>query len=282
MEPTVLMLILGAALLHATWNALIKSGGDPVLRLAVTNTAAGLCVLPLLLFVDVPAPAAWPYLLGSVAVHVAYYCFLASSYRFGDLSFAYPIARGTAPPLVAVGAFLWAGETLTPIGIGAVVLICGAIFGMAVIGQRQSGSRATLLFALSTGTCIAGYTVLDGLGARVSGAVLGYISYMFVLDAIPLAAVMAYRRRHGLLQHLKEHGQAGFASGVFAVCAYGLVIWAMTRAPMAYVSALRETSVILAALIGCRLLHEPFGGHRVGAASLVAAGVILLQFSKAG
>lgn len=281
MTPTVLMLIFCAAVLHATWNALVKSGGDPVLRLTVTNAAAGLCVLPLLLFVNVPAPASWPYLLGSVLVHIAYYGFLTSCYRFGDLSFTYPVARGAAPPLVALGAFLAAGEALTSTGIVAIALICFAIFAMAVTGRRHSNSRAALLFALCTGTCIAAYTVLDGLGARVSGDVLGYITYMFLLDAIPLTVFVGYRRRHSLKGHLKAHWRAGFASGVLAVGAYGLIIWAMTKAPMAYVSALRETSVILAAIIGCKLLHEPFGSHRIAAASLVAFGVILLQFSKA-
>lgn len=287
MTPLLLTLILCAALLHATWNALVKSGGDPLLRLAITNAAAGLFVLPLLPFVGLPAGASWPYLAGSVGVHLAYYGFLAASYRVGDLSFAYPVARGVAPPLVAIAAFAFAGERLSAFGILAVALICLAIFAMAMTGRRDHGSPASrnstsvLVLALGTGVCISSYTILDGLGARLSANVPAYIAWMFALDALPLAVLMLYRRRCTLGSHLRSHWQAGLASGLCALCAYGLVIWAMTRAPLAYVSALRETSVILAAIIGCRLLREPFGGHRVAAAGLVAFGVILLEFSKA-
>jgi drug/metabolite transporter (DMT)-like permease len=281
MDPIVLSLVLAAALLHASWNALVKVGGDPFVRLAVVNAVGGLCTLPLLFLVDAPAPASWPYLIGSVIVHHGYFLALAYGYRFGDLSHVYPIARGIAPPLVALVAWVFAGETIGPLGLLAILLISGGIVSLAFTDGGRLVALKPLASGLLTGLTIAAYTLCDGLGGRAAGGVLGYIAWLFVLCAAPFSMLVAWRYRGRLGAALRACWQPAALGGALSVIAYGLVIWAMSFAPMAAVSALRETSVIIAALIGTRLLREPFGTRRVLAAGVVAAGVVLLQLSRA-
>ncbi|MGH6906126.1 MAG: EamA family transporter [Geminicoccaceae bacterium] len=281
MDPLVLSLVLAAALLHASWNALVKAGGDPFVRLAVVNAVGGLCAVPLLFLVGRPAPASWPYLFGSVVVHHAYYLALGYGYRFGDLSHVYPIARGIAPPLVALAAWAFAGESVGPLGLLAILVISGGIVSLAFTDDGRLVAIRPLAFGLATGITIAAYTLFDGLGGRASGDVFGYIAWLFVIDAVPFSVIVAFRYRRRLGPALAVCWRPAAFGGVLSVIAYGLVIWAMSLTPMASVSALRETSVIVAALIGTRLLREPFGTRRVFAASLVAAGVVLLQVSRA-
>lgn len=277
MTPEILALVLLAAALHASWNALVKVGGDPFVRLAAINLVSGLCALPLLFLVAPPAMASWPFLGGSVAIHLCYNLTLAYGYRLGDLSHVYPIARGIAPPLVALGAWLAAGESPGPLGIIAILVISGAIASLAFTERWRLGPLAPVWLALATGVSIAGYTICDGLGGRAAGDVLGYIAWLFVLDAVPFGLVVVLWRRQDLADQLRASWRAPVLGGVLSLGAYGLVIWAMSLAPMASVSALRETSVIMAALIGTRLLREPFGRRRVIAASVVALGVVLLE-----
>jgi drug/metabolite transporter (DMT)-like permease len=281
MDPIVLILVLAAAVLHASWNALVKAGGDPFVRLAVVNAVGGLCAVPLLFLVSPPAPDSWPYLIGSVIVHHAYYLALAYGYRFGDLSHVYPIARGVAPPLVAFVAWAFAGEDPGALGLVAVLVISGGIVSLAFTDDGRLVALKPMGFALATGVAIAGYTLFDGLGGRSAGDVFGYIVWLFIIDALPFALLVAYRYRARLGSALAVAWRPAAVGGVLAAGAYGMVIWAMSRAAMAQVSALRETSVIIAALIGSRLLREPFGIRRLIAASVVAAGVLLLQVGRA-
>jgi drug/metabolite transporter (DMT)-like permease len=278
LSPIVFAVVLLAAVLHASWNALVKSGGDPYLRLAIVNLTHSVAVLPLLPFVGFPAAEAWPWLLGSVATHLVYYLFLAAGYRVGDLSHVYPIARGIAPPLVALGALALAGEVLSLWGTAAIALVC---LGIWVVAGRGPTSRRPALLALGTGTMIAAYTVCDGMGARASGDVLAYIVWLFLLDGWPFAVfVMLKRGTAGLRTTMARAWKPAIGGGLMSIVAYGMVIWAMSVAPMAYVSALRETSVLLAAAIGTLLMGEPFGRRRILAATLVVAGVAMLQLSR--
>jgi drug/metabolite transporter (DMT)-like permease len=281
MDPVVFLLVLAAAALHASWNALVKIGGDPFVRLAVVNAVGGLCALPFLPLVAVPDPASWPYLFGSIVVHHAYYLALAYGYRFGDLSHVYPIARGSAPPMVALAAWAFAGESLSPAGLLAIIVISGGIVSLAFAGGWRATSAKPVALALATGLTIAAYTLCDGLGGRAAGDVFGYIAWLFVLDAVPFTLLVAWRRRNVLGAVLATSWRPAALGGVLSVAAYALVIWAMSVSRMASVSALRETSVIIAALIGTRLLREPFGARRLAAASAVACGIILLQVSRA-
>jgi len=281
-EPLVFALVLLAAALHAAWNALVKLGGDPFVRLAMVNLAGGVCALPLLPFAGLPTPASWPYLLGSIVAHHAYYLALAYGYRFGDLSHVYPIARGSAPPLVALGAWLFAGELPAAAGVVAVLLVCAGITSLAFDRGNRQVASAPVLWGLATGAAIAAYTVFDGLGGRASGAVVAYILWLFVLDAVPFTLLVAWRRRRRLRAEIARNWRGGTLGGALSFGAYALVIWAMSLGPMAPVSALRETSVIMAAWLGTRVLGEPFGRRRLKAAATVVAGVILLQASGAG
>ena len=280
MDPLVLGLVLLAAILHASWNALVKVGGDLLVRLAMINAASSLCALPLIMFSGLPAPASWPYLLASILIHQLYYLCLLQSYRFGDLSQAYPIARGSAPLLVAIGAFIFAAERLTTLGIIAVLLICAAIWSLTS-GWRRWAEPA-VGFALLTGITIAAYTVCDGLGGRASENIAAYVGWLFFLEGLPIALLAVLRRRHALAKAWAAHWRMGLCGGLLAFSAYGLVIWAMSLTAMTYVSALRETSVIVAAFIGAYMLKEPLGGPRIAAATVMALGVMLLQWSGHG
>ena len=277
METFILLLILCAALLHAVWNALVKSGGDPWLRMGIVMGSGSLLCLIGLPFVSFPEPQVWPYIVASVIVHQIYFTGVCIGYKLGDLSHVYPIQRGMAPILVALGAWFYAGETLSIQGMFGVGLISLAILSLTIGTTRFPEDGKALICALFTGVAIAVYTIIDGLGARLSSDVYGYIIWLFLLSGLPygLLALRLLWKRPGISD--KKHIFRGSIGGVLSMTAYGLAIWAMTIVPMTYVSALRETSVIFAAIIGTRLMNEPFGKSRIAAASLVAAGVYVLQ-----
>ncbi len=278
MEPLVIVMVLAAAVMHAVWNAFIKIGGDRLMTLAVVTAMSGLLALILLLLGPPPAVESWPYIGLSIVIHSAYYYLLIRSYDVGDLSHAYPLARGSAPLLVAGGAALFAGEML---GLGefvGVAVICAGIFSLMLSGR--SGWRhdpRSILYPLATGVAIAAYTVTDGIGVRLSGSPPGYIGWLFILEAAPITLFALARRRVKAFVFLRDDWKPTLIGGALSFGAYALVIWAMSLGAMAHVSALRETSVVIAALIGTRLLGEPFGRGRVLAAATVAAGVVLLH-----
>lgn len=278
MTLSVLLIVLFAALLHASWNALVKSGSDGLIRLGMINMTAATCCIPLLFWVELPQAAAWPYLLTSVVLHQIYLGCLLQAYRVGDLSLVYPIARGIAPLLVAVVAYLLAAEQLNALGIVAVILICTAILSLA-FERRQTTQITAVYYALATGATIAAYTVCDGMGARRTDDVLGYIVWLFFLMGPPLFLFALWQRRQTLLTTLRQNWLVGTGGGVISIISYGLVIWAMSIAPITYVSALRETSVLVAAFIGTRLLNEGSTGRRLLAATIVVMGVALLHWS---
>jgi drug/metabolite transporter (DMT)-like permease len=275
----VFFVVLGAAVLHAAWNALIKHGGDPFLRLAVVNLTGSAICLPLLPFVAPPVAAAWPWLLASVAIHIGYCASLCLAYRLGDLSQVYPVARGVAPPLVALLAWLVAGERPSASGLVALALISAGILAIA-FGRRAPGQGAgALVLAAVCGASIAAYTLCDGLGIRAAQGSLEYIVWFFFLDGLPFGLPVLWLARRRLRAALPPVLLPAICGGALSLLAYALVIWAMRTTPMAYVSGLRETSVILATLIGIRLLGEPFGRERVTAACLVAGGIGLLKLA---
>ena len=280
MTLPVIGLVLLAAALHATWNALVKAGGDKLVVLSLAILGSGLPAVVALPFVPLPDPASWPYIAASVLIHQAYYFCLVYAYKHGDLSQVYPIARGAAPLMVGVGAWLLAREALSvPEAAGIAIASMGI---MSLAFARRNGAPdnpKAILFALGTGVCIAGYSLADGMGVRQTAEAASYIAWMFALEAPILLLVAMARRRGRLWPAFRPHLLTGLFGGLIAATAYGIVIWAMSLAPMAHVVALRETSVILAALIGTMMLGEPFGGRRVAAAAIVAAGAALLQIS---
>ncbi|MDP6708147.1 MAG: EamA family transporter [Alphaproteobacteria bacterium] len=280
MTLEVTLLVLLAALLHAGWNALVKAGEDRLLAITMVIGVAAVGAALALPFLAPPAPASWIYLILSVVLHAAYFFLLSGAYRVGDLSHVYPVARGTAPLLVAIGAALFAGEHLGSIAMGGLLLAALAIASFALDGHRRGADRRPLIFALAIACFISTYTVVDGLGVRAAGDALGYIAWLFALHGLPLFLYVLIWRRRDLAPYLQAHWKTGLLGGGLCAGAYGLVIWALGQGAMAYVSALRETSVIFAVWIGTRLLGEPFGRRRLLAAAAVAAGIAVMKSAE--
>ena len=280
MPPEVAAVVLIAALAHASWNALAKSDDDRLVTVGAFNAVRFLLCVPLVLALPLPAPASWPYLVVSAVLHVGYYVFLIAAYRFGDLSKVYPLARGLSPLLVAAAAFVFAGERLSPVALAGVAIACAGIASLSAgEGPRQSDDhRRGVLFAAATALFIAAYTVVDAMGARLSGDAVSYVAWLAILDGPPLLLAAAALRRQALARHLAARAWKSAAGGALQLVAYGLAVWALTLAPMAAVSALRETSVLFAAIIGVKLLGEPLGTRRIVAAALVTAGIVMIEW----
>ncbi|WP_439524090.1 EamA family transporter [Marivita sp.] len=275
MTLSVLGIVLTAALLHALWNALVKVSADRAVTLGLVATGHCLPALVLLPFVPVPFAAAFPFIIASTVIHWAYYYFLNVSYRFGDLSLIYPIARGTAPVMVALGATIWANEYLSVWAWAGILTISAGIMILAAV--RHADKRG-IGAALLNSAIIAAYSVVDGIGIRLSGSPIGYVVWLFAAEIIVAVFVIASRfeRARSISQRSLVLGLSG---GVISGLAYALALFAKTLAPIGIVSAVRETSVIFAALIGVYWLGEGPARRRLVAASVVALGVIILALT---
>ena len=276
MTPEILGLVLFAALLHAAWNAIVQQSDDPLLAQWLVIAAGSVLCFPLMFVAAPPGPETWPWLALGVTIHTAYYLLLAESYRVGDLSQVYPLARGTAPPLVALASLMLIDEPISAGGLAGVGLVSVGVLSLAHGG---AGSTRTVPLALVVGCLIAGYSVVDGMGVRSSASALTYIVWLEVLCGIPITVVALARRRGRVRSYLRTSGVSGAVGGLIAVLAYSAVLFAYSRAPLAEVSALRETSVIFGAGIGAFLLQEGFGPRRLAAAALVAVGIATLQLA---
>ena len=269
--------VLAAALAHATWNAMLKSSGDVLLDMTLVVFLAGLATLPFLPLVAAPGREVWPYIAASMALHILYYIALVGAYRAGDLSHGYPLMRGIAPLLTSLCAVWWLGEAPRPLVWVGIVLICGGVLSLGLAGFHWRSSRVSTLWALANAVIIASYTLVDAAGVRAAGRPETYVVWLFVLDALPFPLVVLLLKRHQLVLYASKFWLRGLVGGALSAAAYGVVLWAMTRAPVAAVAALRETSVIFAALIGVWLLKEGHIARRVAGAITVAAGVIALR-----
>jgi drug/metabolite transporter (DMT)-like permease len=269
--------VLAAALAHATWNAMIKSSGEVLLDMTLVVFFAGVATAPLLPFVPFPAPAVWPYIAASMAIHIAYYFALVGAYRAGDLSHGYPLMRGIAPLITSLVAVWWLGEAPRPLVWVGIVLICGGVLSLGLAGFHWRTSRVSTPWALANAGIIASYTLVDAAGVRAAGRPETYVVWLFVLDALPFTLFILLVRKGQLVTYARRFWLRGLFSGALSAAAYGIVLWAMARAPVAAVAALRETSVIFAALIGAWLLKEGHIARRLAGAATVAAGVIALK-----
>jgi drug/metabolite transporter (DMT)-like permease len=273
-----LVLILAAALMHATWNSLIKLSGDGLVTTALMMGIGGLIGIPVAFFVPFPNLEVWLVLGVSGLVHVGYIFFLLRAYSHGDLSKVYPIARGTAPLLLALVAWIAIGEGLSNTGIVAIVLISGGIISLSYSNGRAShAERKALLYAFATSMFIASYTFIDGFGARLAQSPHSFVVWLFITQGIVFVGAALLFRRGAFLSLAKQERFRGAAGGVLSLAAYWIVVWALAAGAMAPVAALRETSVVFAAIIGAIFLKESFGIWRIVAAATVAAGVLLLQ-----
>ena len=280
MDPVVTAIVLASAFMHALWNALIKVDGDRLMAMAVVVGLTAVLSPVLIVFSPPIAAEAWKYVLISAALNNLYFFLLIESYRFGDLSHAYPLARGSAPVLVALGSAMFAGERLGPGGVAGVLLVSVGIMSL-VAGSRLDPRtrRRAIGYPLATGATIAAYTVVDGIGVRQSGSPLAYIGWLFALFALPIVLTAIVSRRARAIDFLRTRWRPAGLAALFNFSSYGLAIFALSLGAMAHVSALRETSVVIAALIGTLVLGEPFGRTRMAAALLVAAGVATIHLT---
>jgi drug/metabolite transporter (DMT)-like permease len=272
---TVTLAVLAAAVTHATWNAIAHGIKDQTLAFALIGVGGIIVAIPLVIVAAMPRAAAWPYLLGSIAIHVFYNLLLMQCYRLGEFSQVYPLARGISPLVVTILAAVFVHEHLAIWQIvGVVVVSAGLAF--LVFGGRRPG-RGAFLAAVGTGLTIAAYTTVDGVGVRLSHSPVGYIGWLMVLESLCVPMFAAVRRRDVLLKQPPRILLSGLAAGALSVLAYGLVLWAQTRGALAPIAALRETSVIFGAIIGTLVFKEPFGRSRIMATVLVVAGIVLLN-----
>ncbi|MGW0700984.1 EamA family transporter [Streptomyces sp. NPDC002867] len=275
--------VLAAAVTHAGWNALAHGIKDQLV--AFTLIAGGAAVMGAVMacFAPVPAAGAWPWLVASALLHVGYQALLMRSFSLGDFGQMYPIARGTAPLVVTGAAVVFVGEHLGAWQAAGVGVASAGLVGVALWGIKGSGTRphwSAIAAALATGLSIAAYTVVDGLGVRASGTPVGYIAWLMVLEGLLVPAYAVYARRGALIAQLRPHVGRGLLGAAMSIAAYGLVLWAQTRAPLAPIAALRESSIIVGAAIGALLFKERFGAPRIAAACLMVLGIGLML--KAG
>ena len=269
--------VLFAALLHASWNALVKSSSDKALDTAVIHTLGSLVMLPVAFLVGWPSAEAWPFIIASVVIHIAYYVALTGAYKHGDLGLTYPLMRGTAPLLVALSAAFTLGETLSPLSWAGVLGVSCGVLALGLSRHAFESPRA-VAFALANAVVIAMYTVVDGLGVRASGNPLQYVVALFALDGWPFA-LMVFARRGGpvVWPYVRKRWPIGLLGALASFGSYGIALWAMTQAPVATVAALRETSVLFAALLGAWFLKEAFTTQRVIGTAAIVGGVMALR-----
>jgi drug/metabolite transporter (DMT)-like permease len=279
METFVFIAVLFAAACHAGWNALIKVGLDPLSTTTLISVGSGIVALAFAPFVGTPASAAWPWLIASVVIHLVYFASLIESYRTGDLGQVYPIARGSAPLMTAAVTSIFVGEKLSALGWIGIAVLVGGVLLLSARGGRQLAEidRRAIGFALFTALTICAYSVVDGIGARLSANPNAYSVWLFVGIAIVMVPYALYRDGKDVIPEMQRFWLRGFAGGALQVLSYGIAIWAMTAAPIAIVATLRETSVLFGAAIAVVILKEPLRAMRVVAACLIVCGLVLIR-----
>jgi len=275
MTPDVIIIVLAAALMHATWNAVVKGAADRTVTFGLVSTGHTLPALAVVPFIPLPDPEMLPYIIASTIIHWGYYYLLNMSYRFGDLSLVYPIARGSTPILVAIPAYLFLGEELSAGGWAGLLLVSAGIMILSLRPSRTGRPLLAVGLALGTAATIAAYSLVDGLGVRISDKAFSYIAWLFIAEG--LIVIFIFTTRMERLRALsRKQVVIGLSGGVLSAIAYGLALYAKTLAPLGMVSALRETSVIFAAMIGLFWFGEGPARPRLIAAVIVAAGIVIL------
>ena len=279
MDPFVFAAVLFAALCHASWNSLLKIRLDPFAANALITVASGLIAAAALPFVGFAPIVSWPWLVASIILHLAYYYGLTEAYRTGDLSQVYPIARGAAPLMTAVISTTALGEDIGLFGWLGILSLVSGVFLLSIRGGRDLTriDRRAVGFAFFTAVTICGYSLTDGIGARVSGNAHAYAALLFLLDGFCMAVVALWRRGQSIITEARIYWKTGLFGGALSVTSYWIAIWAMTVAPIAIVAALRETSVLFAAVISVVILKEQLRPARVIAALMIVFGLALIR-----
>jgi drug/metabolite transporter (DMT)-like permease len=280
-DPLVFAAVLCAAACHAGWNAAVKGSLDPLRGTVLTAIGAAIVALLFMPFVGLPAPASWSYIAASILVHVVYFAALIESYRTGDMGQVYPIARGSAPLLTAGATTLIVGEQLGWLGWIGIELLAGGVLLLSMRGGRDLArlDKRSVGFALLTAVTICAYSLVDGIGARLSGNANAYTVWMFVGNGIGMALYALARGQGVGVATIMHHWRIGFGGGGLQLFSYGIAIWAMTVAPIAIVAALRETSVLFGAAIAVIWLKEPLRPTRLVAALVIVTGLVLIRLS---
>ena len=279
MENVIFLAVLFAALCHAGWNALIKVGLDPLSTttlIAIGSAVVGIVCLPV---AGMPAVAAWPWLIASMIIHLIYFAALIESYRTGDLGQVYPIARGSAPLMTAAASLVFVGERLSMVTWGGIVALAAGVLMLSARGGRELAhiDRRAVGFAFMTALTICAYSVVDGIGARVSLNPQSYVLWLLVGNAIVLVPYALWRDSRGVVPVMRLFWLRGLVGGALQTLSYGIVLWAMTLAPIAIVASLRETSVLFGAAIAVLVLKEPVHAIRIAAALLIVCGLVLIK-----
>jgi drug/metabolite transporter (DMT)-like permease len=276
LTPFIIVIVIGAGALHACWNAIAKQVSDQLMAFAWIGLSSAAIGGVALAFTGLPYRTAIPYAIASGVIHIAYNLGLMNSYRLGSFNQTYPIARGISPLVVAVGAYFLAGEHLGAAALIGIVILAAGLMSLAFSsGKLTRKDTPAVCAAVFTGLTIASYTIVDGLGVRHSHDPLSYAALLFILQGPPMAIVAGFRRSASQWRDTSAI-RLGSLAGAISVLAYGIVLWAQSRAPLAEVAAIRETSVVFAALIGLFVLDEEFGRRRIAAAVVIATGIILI------
>lgn len=280
MSAEVLLVVLAAACLHAVWNAIVKAGTDKTFGAVMVSVFASLIAVVVLPFVPAPAPEAWPYMAASTTLQVIYYLTLSAAYRAGDMSQTYPLMRGAAPMIVALVSAPLIGETLSPAEWGGLAMISGGVIAMSLAAGAAGNLRA-VAWALGTACIIATYTLVDGTGVRLSGSPIAYTMWILLLPSVPLVALMLRtpNRARDFARFARRTWHLGAIGGAGTLASYGMVLWAMTEAPVALVAGLRETSILFATAISALVLGEKVTRARLAAVAVIAAGAGVLRLA---
>jgi drug/metabolite transporter (DMT)-like permease len=281
MESLVFAAVLFAAACHASWNALIKVGLEPLASTTLILIGGAVVAVMALPFFAMPAVTAWPYLIASSIVHLFYFGTLIEAYRAGDLGQVYPIARGAAPLMTATTTTVLIGERLNLLGWAGIVTLVAGVFLLSARGGRDIArlDRRAVGFALFTAVTVCIYSVVDGIGARLSGEPVSYVLWLFIGMALTLVPYALARGGLAAFDSVGHFWWRGLAGGALQVLSYGIALWAMTLAPIAVVAALRETSVLFGVGIAVVVLKEPLKAVRIAAALLIVGGLILIRLA---
>jgi drug/metabolite transporter (DMT)-like permease len=278
MELHVFLAVLFGAACHAGWNAFLKVKLEPFSAIALIAIMSAIVVLPVLPFVGVPVPEAWPWIAASVAFHLGYFIALTEAYRLGDMGQVYPIARGSAPLMTALVSTMVVGEAIGLRGWLGVIILTAGVFLLSLRGGRNVHfERRAVLFALATAVTICGYSVVDGIGARTAQNPHVYTVWLFLFDGLMMLVLVLWRRGRPVLAEYAGFWKIGLIGGTLSLAAYWIAIWAMTVAPIALVAALRETSVLFGSLIAVVVLKEPLHRARIIAALMIVGGLVLIR-----
>lgn len=274
------LMVLVAAVAHASWNAIAHDIDDKLVSFTLLGVGGAVCSIVVVVLAPLPLPASWPYLAASVVVHIAYITLLMKSYELGDFGQVYPLARGTSPLVVTVLAAVFVREVPPPFELAGVIVVSVGLGSLVFAGGLPSRrDLPALAAAVGTGLTIATYTTIDGIGVRASGSAAGYTGWLILLQSLLMPIYALIRRRRALFGQLRPHAVRGLAGGALSLLAYGLVLWAQTLGALAPIAALRETSIIVGAIIGTIFFAEPFGRSRVVATVVVVTGIVLISLA---